>query len=538
MAKWQNVFETQSRRNRNFFRPWMLAERRHAPALTQPCAVPDIDSADPEIRMSHDRLSWVLLTAIQNEETAWQAVAKWLEGRWQNRVACCDSYSISERLCNLILLWNIKDPPLSLGEPLLHMMRSDADHLLANPEYHGESGTNNHILNNARALVLTGTFLGNHAFYEAGCWLFEHQLGRHVSSDGVLREASTHYQWVVTRWVLEVACAFHAVDQRRFLQLRALLESMLDTCAAMQLGVGANEYLPLLGDISPDFPPWFYRGMTDFGYAVVGCGDAVVSDPIAATGLWPQFFMGRKKTPARNWLSNDKSWARLANDKWSLLAHSDTHTHENRVTHGHHDLFSFELAFDGTPIIVDSGRKNYLTGRDDEEGGILDEWHNTILVDGHRTGFVPRGYMPVSWLDSIRTCPNIVLEEGSLDICLDAPHEVPGISSIQRILNLADDNKLEIFNRITAGSTRRSEIRLVMYVLGNVSVLEDGMKLNMNDRTFMLRWKGLDMPAWRATSRYIGYGMSEPCTRLEWRSNMSGKEWTSVIEVLAGEGRA
>jgi len=537
VSQWQSTSVPRSAGLRFIFHPWLQTNRKPISRLIRDEFVADSESPDPEIRMRLDRLGWVLQIAIHDQNNAWQAVGKWLEERWKYDLACQGSYSISERLSNLILLWNIQEPEPSLGAEVLHMMEKDADYLLGNLEYHGERGTNNHILNNARALILTGSFsfLNNHRFYEAGCWLLENQLAKQVSVDGVVREASTHYQWVITRWIMEVGCAFHTMDQARFQQLRPLLKNMLDVCEAMQLGKGAEIYLPLIGDISPDFPPRLYGGMTGLGYALVECGEEGGPAPSATDGLWSRFFVGRTKPMPCNWQAKDNSWVRLANNRWSLMAHSDTHTDDNRATHGHHDLFSFELAFDGIPIVVDSGRKNYLADRDHEDAGVLEEWHNTILVDGKRTGFVARGYMPVSWLQNIRTCPHVAVEDQCLDIRLDAPREAPRISCIQRILNLADEKVVVVSNRVIKNNVAPTSVKLVMYVMGNACLINGGLKLEIGVLEFMLRWKGLGIPVLRNAFRYRGYGISENCTRLEWSEVVTGRVWESNIEIIALE---
>lgn len=511
------------------FHPWMQTDRVSI-SIAQDEVVADAYSPDPELRMRLDRLGWVLQMAIHHQARAWHATENWLEERWKSGLACHSAYSISERLSNLILLWNIVEPKPSLRAEILRLMEDDANFLLGHFEYHGECGTNNHILNNARALVLVGSFLGNDRFYEAGCWLFEQQLKKHVSADGVLREASTHYQWVVTRWLVEVGCVFYALDQARFIQLCPLLSKMLDVCEAMKLGEGAASYLPLIGDISPDFPPRLYGGVTELGYALLGSGECIVPDPSAGDGLWARFFIGRIQPVPGDWHAEDLSWVRLKHDDWSLIAHSDVDPYDNRTTHGHHDLFSFELAYAGVPVIVDPGRKDYLAGRDLEDAGILEEWHNTILLDGYRTGFVARGYMPIPWLKKMRVRPRISVGKQNLEIRLDALGN--GVSRVERILNLADSQRVNISNRVVKDNASPISVKLVMYVMGQPCLMDGGIRLEIGTLKFMLCWEGLGIPSLRKASRYYEYGVSEPCTRLEWNVLATVMEWSSNLKIV------
>jgi hypothetical protein len=251
VSQWQVQNEVHPASLSFIYHPWLHECRKPLPCLMPDDFIADSCSPDPEIRMRLDRLGWALKLALQDQNNAWQATGKWLKERWKVSVACQGSYSISERVSNLILLWNIQEPAPPLAAEVLLMIKKDIEHLLGHLEYHGELGTNNHILNNARALILAGSFLGNRRFYEAGCWLLENQLSKHVSAEGVLREASTHYQWVITRWIVEVGCVFYSADQARFQQLRPLLNNMLDVCEAA-IGQTSQKYLPLIA-ISPTF---------------------------------------------------------------------------------------------------------------------------------------------------------------------------------------------------------------------------------------------------------------------------------------------
>lgn len=533
ISTWLKIEATSSSQPSLVFRPWLKEAIRRELPEGQDCGVPPQQgSSDPEITLSHDRLGWMLQMAIYDSERCWQAVGAWVAARWQPCIGHRDAYSISERLSNLVLMWNFKAPPDPSVEELLRLMERDADHLLAHLEYHGDSKTNNHVLNNARALILFGAFIGNAKFYESGCWLFERELPKHVLADGVLREASAHYQWVVARWVVEVGCAFHAKDRARFLVLQPMLEKMLDVCEAMKLGRSGRGYLPLIGDISPDFPPALYGGLTGLGYALIGYENEVLSGGQANAGLWARLFVGgSKRGNSDAWTSSDKSWARATMGKWSMLAHADRQPHDNRSTHGHHDLFSFELAFDGVPLVVDPGRRDYLAARDSEEAGILEEWHNTILVDQCRTGFVPRGYMPTTWLEKWRSCPELEADEKGLAIRLVAPGEVPGVSRIERTIRCSDTNQLVIANQICKTQRRRIHVLLVLYVMGKVSQADGSLELELEGQQFTLRWSGLDRPLIRAALRYVSYGCAEPCTRLEWRIDIEAAVWESAIMI-------
>jgi len=228
-----------------------------------------LDQEDPELRMRADRLSWALELAVGDRDFAWSEVESWLSSRAQAKDFYRDSYSASERISNLIMLWNISPPSDSLARAVEDMIIHDVDCLMQNPEYHGELNTNNHILNNARALILAGSFFNSQCWLDAGSWLLKEQFDKHINPDGLLREASSHYQLVVTRWVVEIACAFFYRDSNQFDQIQPRLKRMLDASDAIAHSWRDHWYIPLIGDASPDFPPGFYRGLTSFGRKLI-----------------------------------------------------------------------------------------------------------------------------------------------------------------------------------------------------------------------------------------------------------------------------
>ena len=141
-------------------------------------------------------------------------------------------------------------------------------------------------------------------------------------------------------------------------------------------------------------------------------GQRILENKIATKIIGLDLLSGRNSMQSYvefDWIYSDRS-CKLARKGWRLLLHSETAVTDPRVTHGHHDLFSFDLSFEGVPLIVDPGRRNYALPRDEQAAGILEEWHNTFMFKNVRTGFCPRGYMPSSWLESFRSRPRVVSE--------------------------------------------------------------------------------------------------------------------------------
>ena len=79
-----------------------------------------------------------------------------------------------------------------------------------------------------------------------------------VSSEGFVREGSSHYQFLITRWLLEVRFFAQSNNDFDFLKmLDKYCEKLESKCQFFQTGDTKDclrEY-PLFGDISPDCSP-------------------------------------------------------------------------------------------------------------------------------------------------------------------------------------------------------------------------------------------------------------------------------------------
>lgn len=531
LAQWQWANPRQITAPHYFFRDF-VRPNSFPSGLDANMGAADPDSPDLEIRMRFDRLGWALEGAMLRNDAIWAEVGHWIAARGESGLAHSDSYTLSERISNLILLWNLFDPPEPLAARLLCLLNEDSERILSHPEYHGESATNNHIINNARALILAGAFLDCDDFYNAGRWILNHQLHKHIATDGIVREASSHYQWVISRWLVEILCVFRRRDGQAFDSLSPLVGKMLDVCDSMLLGSLSRNYLPLVGDISPDFPPNFYGGLTSFGRLVLkNDRPAPVAKLTAAQpGFWARFFAFTDSLVVTDWCADDCSWARMIRGPWAILTHADTHPDDDRSSHGHHDLFSFELAWDGIPLVIDPGRRSYFPERDSEEAGVLEEWHNTFYVDNVRTGFIPRGYMPKSWLSRFRLHPYLELDQTCLSIHLTTPVTMPGISKIHRAFSVTPHGSLRIRNRIRLDFARQASVTLVLYVQGKVQPADGGLAIEIGEAKFLVRYQDLGTPHIRPATRYIAYDTPRTCCRIEWNVTATGPQWEADIE--------
>jgi uncharacterized heparinase superfamily protein len=232
----------------------------------------------------------------------------------------------------------------SLWRQLVHLERNVEDDILGN-----------HVIRNARALVLGGAAFGTERLVDRGRDILRRELPEQVLSDGGHYERSPVYHLVVLRDLLEIEAAVPGTIPHE------LLEGMLLYAAALTRPDG-NPALFNDGtlDLAPRLelpqPPAGLTVFAETGYAVWRSDD-----------LWLAFDCGPPSPPY-------------------LPAHA------------HADALSFQLWANGKPIVVDPGMSTY-------EPGAERHWlrgtraHSTVAIDGRdqfelwgafRSGPLPR----------------------------------------------------------------------------------------------------------------------------------------------------
>jgi Heparinase II/III-like protein/Heparinase II/III N-terminus len=199
----------------------------------------------------------------------------------------------------------------------------------------------NHVIRNARALVLGGLAFGEERLIARGLALLDRELPEQVLPDGGHYERSPVYHAIVLRDLLEIRAAADASH------LDEVIDRMKAFAAALTrpggepapFNDGPLDLAPDMSDEVKPNPP----GLTLFretGYAVVGDGE----------GFWLAFDCGRAAP--------------------SFLP-----------PHAHADGLSFQLWLGGKSLVVDPGMSTYEAGRErDWLRGTRS--HATVAVDG------------------------------------------------------------------------------------------------------------------------------------------------------------
>jgi len=424
------------------------------------------DSAfeDVEDLFALHRFNWVLpaLVSRPTAESLLQLkrqVLAWIAVRGDGRQgAGSDSYSISERLVNwLHLVTACESAGVMSGlerTTIVTSMRRQATRLAARLEYRGEA-TNNHLINNGRCLYVVGAALGLDALARLGGEILLQETGRQLTPSGFLTEGSSHYQLLACRSYSEALWQAMRGGDRGF--ARELVDVVRRLSSASAFFLQLRE-MPLFGDVSPDSPPVVHAGIAAVGERLVGELERGAPTVLAD---WPvQLSTKPAVSDTRTMRFPDAGAYYWANGRYALYLWVNREGVVGRKSHGHADLGSFVLYWDGRPLLVDPGRVHY---RDTALGryGRSVRSHNAIALDGEEPCVVQglNGYLQLLEPDYYRRPPEIRVEEGEFTEVSLLIHGferlVPGAVVTRRFRLSA--TAVEIEDTIAGAGTRQVE---------------------------------------------------------------------------------
>jgi Heparinase II/III-like protein len=325
----------------------------HYPALVSPSlgraarAMPAAmeHGDDPENRFAQHRWGFLLQAQFQGS-VDWNSNVNeclaWISARSDKSQPAWEPYSVCERVANLLVFLAAMPSALresQLRPELLQFLDSSTAWIYRHLEYYGPSETNNHIIENARALVMVGSVTNNTTAMTAGMRTFRWCLPKLIMSEGFLRERSSHYQLITMNWLLD---AWHFVaarageDSADAQFLRGYATQMLE--AAGMLCDARGLLLALVGDVSPDITPEQSSARLALLYP----------------GYWPRPALVRDPVEFRD------GWFRLGAQADVVLGNLPRGHYPPRFpTHGHCDATSFVWRHGAIEVLVDPGRYRY-----------------------------------------------------------------------------------------------------------------------------------------------------------------------------------
>lgn len=308
------------------------------------------DANDPEGYFAHHRWGVCLMAALEEESLAKIALDEalsWIRNAPEKQDAAWETYSSCERVVNLAVmlaahpnLWVNLDTGKKKEITLFFVESSSW--IMSHLEYYGIKRTNNHILNNARALVVMGSLLCDEVMVERGLIIFSHMAKNLFQSGGFLRERSSHYQCVVTNWLMDTLHFAHSLPMLSPRSLMAMSEleglSIRVATATNSLVAALDGLNTHIGDISPDSHPT----TTLFRLRI----------------LYPHFFLEIAACVDKR----QDDWLFVSSGRHQLITCVMPSEYPfDYATHGHTDLGSFVWSYNRCPLLVDSGRTSYVS---------------------------------------------------------------------------------------------------------------------------------------------------------------------------------
>ena len=308
-----------------------------------------------------------------------------------------ESYTVSERVSNSVIFYHLALggwPSVDISKALKEQVYFLINHL----EYFGKN-TGNHVINNARAIYLAGVTFNCLEWRELAFLIIEREVPSMVTEDGFMREGSTHYQFLFTRWMLEVFYfAYIVVDKKMTDFLLSYINLLIKRCHFFLIYNKAEEKwrIPLFGDISPDFSPeWlFMLPWSNLGAPLVApLSQYRVDSANCWNSLWndvsiTDFHIDDKTNQKISADYPQSGWFRGHVQNSTVFLRVDKKLVPEYVGHHHNDIYHFCLFCQGYPVLIDSGRLNYNPNSKWSGFGISERAHNSILIDG--LGSIPR----------------------------------------------------------------------------------------------------------------------------------------------------
>jgi heparinase II/III-like protein len=329
-------------------------------------------------------------------------VATWIEAHPPRLGDAWHPYPLSTRVGNwiaaLTLLPELASPELSrsLWRQLRRLELNVEDDVLGN-----------HVIRNARALVLGGAAFGAAELMRRGIAILRREVPEQILRDGGHYERSPAYHLVVLRDLLEI----QAVSPHSW--LAEAIERMRAFAAALARPDGAPA---LFNDGTVDAPqlelPEPRAGLSVFGES----GFVVVRDG----ALWLAFRCG---AAAPRFLP----------------------------AHAHADALSFQLWWRGRPVVVDPGTFTYEPGAD-RDWFRSTRAHSTVLVDG-RDQFRLWGAFRSGPLAKVALR---YARENAVEASVVLPGQIRHVRRIEWA-----ENEIAVYDRLEGRGRHRVESRIV-----------------------------------------------------------------------------
>jgi hypothetical protein len=226
----------------------------------------------------------------------------------------------------------------------------------------------NHLLNNVRSIIIYSTYTKQSEYLKFASKILNKLIFDFIDKDGFFKFGSSHYQFIFTKWMLDI---FLFSNTSNFFNLFFL--NTLNACNFFIIKNNHKIYIPLFGNVSPDIQP---KLITKLIYNIISQKREKNNKKIFFN-KYLDFFLKKKININIKNIKNNSEWKKLENKKIIIFSRNPELNGFN-FNHSHNDYFHFVLFYEKKPIIIDSGIKSYLKN---DEINKLSEFHNSFLIN-------------------------------------------------------------------------------------------------------------------------------------------------------------
>lgn len=263
-----------------------------------------------------------------------------------------ESYTVSERIINIIKF--SKNNNLNF---LKEFINFHVIFLLKKLEYFN-SNTNNHILNNARAIIFASYYLEDRKLKEIGIKILKNDLKKFITKSGFLREGSVSYHLLVTTWLLEILEIFIINNKNELFNFfKSLVTKMLSNSFFFKQ---KNNFI-FFGDNTPDISNNFLI-------------QKIVNFKKNYPALKLRFNNILKKN--KKFFEKIDEYFKFSNYNIVLYIKFLEKGLKNFPNHEHDENFHFNLLYKKIPLFIDLNRFSYQNN-----DGIHSNYHNSSFIN-------------------------------------------------------------------------------------------------------------------------------------------------------------
>ena len=398
------------------------------------------ENKDPEVLCSAARWYWLIYDFEKLENSNTKEIINlskhWIRSfGYKESSLEWESYNVSERItsfANAMILQGSFFDLLQIvreDDEISTFLRLSIAHLSKHIEYYPSGVSYNHVVNNLKGILTAALLLEDNDLVEKTSNLLFVETDILLIEDGFIREGSSHYQLIITRWYIEMEWLFELAGRKELkTRLADITHRMIKRC--MFYFVFNEESLkvtiPLIGDVSPDFDPeWLLDYFLDFYKPLFLFNNrSSYGHKIIET-------LGYKYLEADSYFDIDYQSniiTRIVSKDWILFLRHQVHDGSYFPNHAHDDYSSFNLFYKGSEVVTDPGRLSYVACQE-SLSYIRANSHNVVEINGLsvQSSELKRHLLP-TWYKVNKASYSLKIEDGKKIITLNS-------KSLSRIAN-------------------------------------------------------------------------------------------------------